>query len=112
MRPAPTNMVMSGYEIPEGALVIRTPIAFRLIRPWLIEWMSFCQSVGARKQWRHEKTQTRQSVTMPCCAILLAWELAVVLASGWPNWRFKLQPSAWCETGSWTCNLVNPGRQI
>merc|ERR1719222_743319 len=72
---------------------------------------SSCQNAGARMQWRHEKAQTKQFVIMLCCVIPLAWELAVVLAKELRSWRFKSQQLVLCAIGSWSSNLVNPGRR-
>merc|ERR1712048_305892 len=111
MRPAPTDMVLSGYEVPEGALVMTDNHCIQN-DPALVDRVDeFCQSDGVRIQCRHEKAQRRQSVTMPCCVIRLAWELGAVLASVLPNWKFKSPWHAWCGTGIWNSNLVSPGKR-
>merc|ERR1712107_676402 len=110
-RPAPTDMVLSGYEIPEGALVMTDNHCIQN-DPTLVDRVDeFLPERWSKDAGRHEKAQRKQFVIMLCCAIRLAWELAVVLAKELRSWRFKSQQLALCVIGSWSSNLVNPGRR-
>merc|ERR1712107_620195 len=111
MRPAPTDMVLSGYEVPEGALVMtdnhciqNDPALVDRVDEFLPERWS-ADAVEARKG------TDKAVVIMLCCVIPLAWELAAVLAKELRSWRFKSQQLVLCVIGSWSSNLVNPGRR-
>merc|ERR1712146_318813 len=112
MRPAPSNMVMAGYEIPEGTLIM-TDTHCMQTDPALVEQAD----EFLPERWSEEAVEARKGTDEAVCDHALLRDsfgmgARFVWDSGWPNWRFKWQPFAWCETGTWTCNPVNPGGQI